>query len=258
MTFISNKDFLIEVAKGNVPGHSLFHQIGTNSMVGTAIVPITNTGLFPTPTVAVTLEVLSSETEDTDGGGGAHTVVVSGIDATGSRVSEIVTMNGTTPVSVAGTWLRVDTFSVGSSGSYATQSVSSHVGTLTLRVESGGATWSTIDLKGGFGLGQSQIGVFTVPTGVTAYLLSLGYSVDSNKAVSLFILARTEILDVTTPYSPMQLQALLEGIQGTGQFQQFAIAAFPEETDIGVMASTVSGNAAVSIDLELLLVANTL
>ena len=73
----SPEQFLIEVVKGNIPGHTLRHRFG-KGLVGTTMVPIASSLKYPTPTAAVTLEVVSSDADDTAAGAGAQEVTVLG------------------------------------------------------------------------------------------------------------------------------------------------------------------------------------
>ena len=43
-------NFPLELAKGNVPSHEVIHKFGRNSNVGSAFVPICESGFYRTPT----------------------------------------------------------------------------------------------------------------------------------------------------------------------------------------------------------------
>ena len=53
-------DFYMEVAKGNVPGHSIVNKFGRNGVVGTTLTHISISGQYQTPQTAQSLEILSS------------------------------------------------------------------------------------------------------------------------------------------------------------------------------------------------------
>ena len=59
MTYLANKDFYAEVAKGKVAGHTIVHKFGHNDTVGTTYEPITATGVYntPQPASATTLRI---------------------------------------------------------------------------------------------------------------------------------------------------------------------------------------------------------
>lgn len=257
MAYISTKEFLIEVAKGKVPGHSVLTIFGENDAIGTSITPVTSSGTYETPSAVQALDIVSSDANDTALGTGGRKVIVQGVDAVGDSLIEEVTMNGLTPVTLSASFLRVFNVEVSESGSYASATAPSHLGTITLFVSGGGTTWATIGVTAGLGLGQSKIGVFTVPTGLTAYVLSLSFSVDTNKAVNLFFLKREDILITSAPFGVMSMQGLLKAATGIGVFPKKAFTEYKENTDIGFMASVASGTSDVSVVFELLLIDNT-
>jgi len=256
MAYIGNREFLIEVAKGNVAGHSLVHKFGRNSAVTTTLVPITSSAIYQTPTSAASLEIVSTSSSDDGVGSGARVVTIEGIDANGDFQTQDVTMDGTVAAAVTGTWLRVFRMYVKDSGTYATQSASSHVGTITLRVSGGGATWGVINLEGTFGLGQSLIGAYTVPSGKTAYILNMNISIEGAKKVDCFFFKRENITDITGSFSPMRVQNVYTGLEGTIQLEHKTNEAYSAGTDIGFLGKTTSGTSGASVEFELLLVDN--
>ena len=165
--------FYLEVAKGNIEGHALIHKFGAGN-VTTTFLPVTQGNVYKTPTSVVSLEIVSSDAADAQNGVGARKITVIGLDANWQEITEEISTHatdGTTPVALTNDFLRVYRWYVSESGIYATESAGSHAGTLTLRVAGVGATWSTIGITP-FPVGQSQIGVYTIPIGKTAYLLS--------------------------------------------------------------------------------------
>jgi len=125
MSYIGNRDFITEVAKGKVAGHSIMSALGERENVGTT----TNgediwRGIatsVPMPIDAgEQLEVVSANANDTSAGTGVRTLRVHYLDASGNEASEDVTMNGTTGVALTETNVRYvqDMYSltVGSNG----------------------------------------------------------------------------------------------------------------------------------------------
>ena len=79
-----SRDFLIEVSKGNIAGHSLVHKFGKNEDVGATFEPLTIGGVYQTlqPAAATTLRVKAGNANDTAAGTGAREVTVQGLDET--------------------------------------------------------------------------------------------------------------------------------------------------------------------------------
>jgi len=257
MSYIGDKDFLIEVEKGNVVGHSLIHKFGRNENVGAAYEPLTFGGVYqtPQPASATTLRVAAGNANDTAAGSGAREVSFQGLDETGALVTEAVATAGASASSAtSATFIRLFRAWVSSSGTYGTVSAGSHAADIVIENGAGGTTWATIDVTG-FPKSQSEIAAYTIPLGKTGYLISYIATTDSNKAVDIFFFKREAILDAAAPYEAMRLQFEEVGIQGHIAETFAGAIKFTELTDIGFLVKAASP-AHVSANFELLLVDN--
>lgn len=257
-TPVINADSYLEIAKGNVPGHSIINKFGRNPAVGTTLSHISISGEYQTPESPQSLEILSSSSLDTIGGTGGQQVIVIGLDGNFNEINETVNLSGTTPVPLNKQFMRVYRMYVTQSGSYVTTAVSSHNGVLTLRNAGAGVTWVQIETIGGFGIGQSQIGTYSIPAGHTAFLLSKSFSVEANRPAAMYFFKRDQADDVTAPYRGiMRLFEQNDGIAVPFNLQTPApINTFPEKTEVGFFAVAQSGTASVSAEFQLLLVEN--
>lgn len=260
MSYLGTKNFLIEVAKGNVAGHSIVHKFGFNDSISTTLSPVCSGGFYRTPTGTVTLAVISTNTNDTAAGTGAREVTIEYLDTNFVEQTATMATNGTTESTetVAGV-KRLLRLYVSSSGTYATQSTPSQLGDLTVQVSGGGDVWAVIpQLVSGFGAGQSLIGAYTVPAGKTAYLLSTEFSSDisGTKVADFYFFKREGADDTSTPYSGiMRIQETLTGTQGWQQQEHFTQESYPEKTDVGFLAKA-SASSEASVSFELLLIDN--
>lgn len=257
MTYIASTDFLIEVAKGKVPGHSLVHKFGRNTAVGTSFVPITLGGVYQTPQAAsaTALRVKSGgDANDTAAGSGAREVTLEGLDETGAYVSEAVATAGASASSAtSATFIRLYRAKVTASGTYATATAGSHSDDVVIENSAGGTDWATISATG-FPRGTTEIGAYSVASGVTAYVLHASAYTDSNKTTELLFFQRTGILEAAAPYSTMRVLAdeRLEG--GMSEITLRSPIPIQGPADIGFMAEVNTGTAEVDVDFELLLV----
>ena len=247
-------DFYTEVAKGNVPGHSVIHKFGSCLLTPVQRV-ITQTGTYPTPLAVTSLEVVSSSAADTAAGLGARQLIVIGLDANYEEISTVVTMNGLTAVPLDVDFIRVYRWYVLSSGSYANSTTSSHVGDLMIQGLGGGTVWDIIPSTP-LPYGQSSIGAFTIPKGQTAFLLSKQIFVDSSKSADIFFFQRDHADDVTVPFSG--IRRLLEneiGVAGTLTMDfRSPKGPFVGPCDVGFFGSVEVSTAFASVEFELLLV----
>lgn len=109
MAYIKNRDFYLELSKGNVPNHSDYSAYGINLDIDSATVPEDiwyNGGLFVAPTTYRVHNIVSSSVNDTAAGSGLRTLKVYGVVSTG-LASETVIMNGTTNVATANSYTDI-------------------------------------------------------------------------------------------------------------------------------------------------------
>jgi hypothetical protein len=168
------RDFYLEVAKGNIAGHSAVNKFGHNPAVavtGEDVWAGGGTYAFY-PTGGVSIDIKSDNAADDTGGTGALTCVVYGLDANwDEQTSETITLDGTTEVAIAGTWTRIFRLVILTAGTNET-----NVGNITVQnVGAGeGLADNTIGIYVAADGGQTQQAIYTVPNGKTAYFIK-GY-----------------------------------------------------------------------------------
>ena len=248
-----DRDFFLEVQKGNVAGHKLVHKFGRNPDVDTGTVPedIWETGgLMTWPTSAAVVSVTSTDADD-DGAPttntGAQTLTIDGLDASFDELTETIILNGTSAVTTAGSFIRVNRAFVATTGTYHGSNEGSLVGAV------GGSTMFTIAT----GLGQTQIGRYTVPNGKTAYLLFLVISVDEKKSgATVQMFQNPNADDISQPFSGAKRIIMeFDTVSGEEILPGGAPRSFPAKTDIWFEVPTVgASDTPVDVDFELLVV----
>lgn len=107
--------FDLQVARGQIYGHSTVNIYGLQGSVTTSYIPIwENAYAYYPPSAAVVMTLVSSSASDTS----AVRVTVNGLDANYNQISEIVALNGTTGVQTAKSYFRINSLNV-TSGSNA-------------------------------------------------------------------------------------------------------------------------------------------
>lgn len=113
MSYIGNKDYRLQVLRGKVSGHSMVPIEGHDDELAntqTTIAPtlasgnIDQSGLTTTP---ATVDVASTDANDTSAGTGLQTVTLTGLDSSGDAQSETISMSGQTEVTSANTYSAV-------------------------------------------------------------------------------------------------------------------------------------------------------
>ena len=248
MTYITNKDFLIEVQKGNVDGHSIVHKFGRNDTIPNGSFEFVNLlGFTSWPiTSPTTIRVKAGNAADSPSGAGAQSIEVVGLDNSLNEIQITLPTNGTSAgaASTEQFW-RVYRAWVHPTGTYG----GSNTGDVIIENGSGG----TDLIKIAAGEGQTQFAAWSVPLGKKAYILGGVISVDSNKSADIRLCKRESLDDTTTPYSAQRLVQYFDGVSGLVPFQPRSPGSSqPAGTDIWVEARGSGGIAEVSVDLEIL------
>jgi len=251
-------DYHTQVSRGEVPSHSVVHKFGANPNVSSTFVPICRSGFYRTPTNNVGLEIVSSSANDTSTGTGARQVTYEGVVISGSDlvvVTNTVTLNGTGAVNLPDSLFRLYRWYVSQSGTYASQTAGSHAGTLTIREQGDGNTWSSI-VPTGFAKAQSQIGAYTVPTGCIAYVNRISYSVELDKTADILMFKRNNVLNTTAPFDAMRLVTEINSASGVTSIDFQTPIKIEEETDFGFLGKFKSNTGTMTVDFDFILVEN--
>lgn len=162
------KDFGLEVSKGTVFKTTGLLQEGRNTNIGTSTTPQdiwVQGGIWVPPTTARVHDLVSTSANDTASAGtGAQQVTVYGLDSGFNQISEGVNLNGTTPASTSGSYTfiqRIDVNTVGSDGH--------NDGIITATAQTDNTISATIAAN----YNTTQLAIYQVPTGYTAYIYSV-------------------------------------------------------------------------------------
>lgn len=178
MTYIANRNFSLEIAKGNIPKHSIITKFGHNADVDTGSVPEDiwgQGGVYVAPTTARVHAIVSSSANDTSAGTGMRTVLIRGINGSYAATSETITLNGTTPVNTVNSYLHIHLMQSQTAGSGGV-----NAGAITATA----ATDATITCQMDIGEGQSASAIYLVPTGYTAYVMRIRARMNQSTANS--------------------------------------------------------------------------
>lgn len=250
MSYIGTTDFLIEVQKGNVPGHALVHKFGRNDNVPNgswAFISLLGATAWPV-SAAATVRVKLGNAADTAAGNGAREITVQGIDSNLAEITEAIATAGASAstVTTALFW-RVHRAWVSSAGTYGVAN------TAAVTIENG--TGGTDIIQIAIEEGQTQFGGWTVPTGKTAYLMSAHATVDTGKVVSFRMFTRGSINDTTAPLASKRVKLEFRGIRDSSNLlPRSPMDAIPALSDVWWECNGSAGAEQASIDFELLVV----
>ena len=236
-------------------------QFGHIADLGMTYEPVAPGGTYktPTPSAALPLRVRGGDVADTATGLGARSVDIVYLDTNlRCQVETLATAGASASAATTRNVLRLLSFRVGSSGTYAAFPNFSHVGDIVLE-DTNSDIWGTI-LSTDLLRGASQIGLYTVPAVlrkgaivVEAYLYGFTMTAATNKSVDFAFMLRPGLLKETAPYAPVVIAAEFKGIQETAHFNlPVPIGPFPVGTDLGFIArADVAADAVGIIDIVL-------
>lgn len=178
MSYIgTSSPYLLEVARGNIPGVSLLSKFGRNPDVDVGTEDVwSQGGIWVPPTTARVHAIVSSSASDASAEVRARTVSVNGLNGSYVDTTETVTLNGTTPVNTVNSFVIIHRMIVLTAGSSAT-----NVGTITATA----ATDATVSCAIVIGKAQTQFCIYQIPTGYTGYLFKYGGSINGGTGTNV-------------------------------------------------------------------------
>jgi len=249
MTFIAQRDFLIEVQKGNVPKHSLVHKFGRNDAIPNgswAFVNLLGFTSWPLSTPK-RVRIKAGNVNDIAGGTGALGITVQGIDDSLDEASEVFVTTGGSASATSSTYFwRVHRAWVSGAGVYG----GGNTGDVVVETAAGLADLIKIAASEG----QSQFAGFSIPDGKTGYVLSVDLTVDAGKAADVKLLTRKDLNNTTAPMESVRLKKYWDGVIGHLSYHpRSPDVTLPALTDVWIEARG-SAISQVSADIEILLV----
>lgn len=228
------EDFNLQVARGQIQGHSTVNIYGYQPAISTTFVPVwENVTAYTYPASAITMYLSGSN-------GDTAQITIVGLDSGYNTISEAVTLNGTTPVATVKKYLRVNSMSV------TVGSATNPVGAVYLKDVGGTITYAQINA----GVGRTQAALYTVPAGHTFFLqrVAIYTSLNGNDYV-------TYQNKTISPNGVVQLTQQAPFAMGYDALRIMP-RPFLEKTDIQLMCKIQTGTGAVAVAQEGYLIKN--
>lgn len=240
--FGKNEPFDLQVARGQIPGHSLLNVFGYQVAVTTAgPYPVWEVvGDYVYPSTATTMLLYSSSASDTN-----CAVLITGLDAQYNQISEtLVLTNGTTGVTTVKSYLRIN----GMVALDLTHPLP--VGTIILGNSGKTAVYSQINA----GIYKSQAAIYTVPSGYTFYLARAEIYSNEPGGGSNYCNYRVYLNNNVTGQKFYVLQSPF-----MSRYEARRVIPFPytEKTDLQWQVATGTATSPVGVNIEGYLIKNT-
>jgi len=228
--------FDLQVARGQIEGHSTVNIYGTQTAISTTSFPVwENVSAYAYPASATVMNLASNAVGDT-----TQTILIQGLDADFVLQSEVLALNGTTPVPTVKSYLRINSIQEASGNP---------TGQITLKNLANNVTYAQINAS----IGRSQMSIYTVPAGYTFYLSRIDIYTSLNGSSGDFATYRN--LTVSNP-SGIRNVTQQAPFTNTYNAQRVMPRPFAEKTDIQLQCKVATGPAAVAISAEGYLIKN--
>jgi len=233
----TSEPFELQVARGQIPGHSAFHKFGavpSMSVNTTGSVWDISDTLYPWSAFATAGTLTVDRASVSDAG---KIITIIGLDANYKEQSENVTLTNATGNPTTKTYIRVYR-------SYMYNGSATNVGDIDIK--KGGTTVARITAE----KGQTLMGVYTVPAGYTAFLTQGVMSVQAGADATGDFFVRYG------GQSAFRIAHTFE-VASAEYFYAFHVPfALPEKSDVDIRASLRSNNARVTAAFDMILIKN--
>ncbi len=246
-------DVPTDLNSGRIAYMSAVAKFGSNEDVGTgAYEDIWAVGgAYNWLTAASALRIKAGGNAADDAGqAGARTVTIEGLDENWNAASETVNAAGASASDpTTTTFIRINRAYVGDVGAYT----GANTGAVDIETTGG-----TLVARIAAGVGQTQLGLYSVPAGKTAYLTRTyaNVSAGANKSATIRGWRRENADTVSAPFQGKRLFDVFEQVSGAVQVAHSSYNVFPAKTDIWYSAIADANATQVDIHFDITLVDN--
>lgn len=241
----STPSFNLDLSRGLISGLTSNHKFGYNGSVNTTEQPVwaESSVSYAYPAAAATVTISSDNAADTSAGTGARTVYIEGLSSTWATTSETLTLNGTTAVTSANSYIRINRAYVVTVGSGGVNTGIVYIGTGSVTAGKPAVVLASLVA----GRGQTLQAIYTVPLGYTAYVVMLIVSASGNANARFYQRQFGGSFRVAS-----------DNFVGSGSpfvIYHYEYAGYPAKTDLEIRAASLTGTVGVSAEFEMILVA---
>lgn len=237
------------IARGDIEGFYSIQKFGHFHSLGTTIATIWPggaSGLYPYLVSATAMTVSSGDGTDDEGGVGATSVEIFGLDGDYNEVNEIIILDGQNPITTDNSYLRVFRAIIRSAGSVGSNVGIIYVGTGTVVSGVPANIFTYVEV----GKNQTLQAFYTIPAGKTGYLTKWYVSVGKGKELEADLMVR--------PFGEVfQIKQQLHIVESPFVVPFTVPLVITEKSDIEVRGSLDSAPAvSVSSSFDLILINN--
>ena len=237
----ATEPFDLQVARGQILGHSILSLFGYQSSVTTTSIPIwENASTYTYITSASTLTMVSTSASDDT----SAKILINGLDSSFNPISETLALNGTTGVTTVNSYFRVNSLLMTSPGTGQI----TNVGTITLKQS------SNVVAQINIGVSKSQSTIYTVPAGYSFFLDLAEVNTSNSYTGSTIITYKVQVINNVTGVKLTVLQQPFVSIYTASRSSDPFI--YTEKTDIQWQLSASTGTLAAGVIISGKLIQN--
>ena len=237
----ATEPFDLQVARGQILGHSILSLFGYQSSVTTTSIPIwENASTYTYITSASTLTMVSTSASDDT----SAKILINGLDSSFNPISETLALNGTSGVTTVNSYFRVNSLLMTSPGTGQT----TNVGTITLKQS------SNVVAQINIGVSKSQSTIYTVPAGYSFFLDLAEVNTSNSYTGSTIITYKVQVINNVTGVKLTVLQQPFVSIYTASRSSDPFI--YTEKTDIQWQLSASTGTVAAGVIISGKLIQN--
>lgn len=231
----TSEPFELQVARGQIPGHQFVHRMArvpSMSINETGTLWDVSDTIYPWSAwdTAGTISVTRASASDAD-----KNVIINGLDADYNEITETITLTAASGNTSVNSFKRIE--------SVRMNGTSANVGIIT--VLKGATTVARIVA----GIGQSLMGIYTVPAGFTAYLHQGAMTIETGGDA-------TGTFYYRVPGDRFMIGHIFEVASSEYHYAFTCPFALPEKSDLDVRAFVRSNNSIVTSAYDLILIKN--
>ena len=222
------------IARGDYKDLSYINKFGRNPSIGNAPETVWNTGgIYTYLSEASTVYAYSADADDAAAGAGARTIEIQGLDSNYNVITDTVTVGGAVSTN---SFLRIFRCRVATAGATGVNE-----GNIIISTGAGGTgttlcTIGTVGTGTVYGVGQSFLGLYTVPAHCRGYLTSWSVGVGAYNDTCLALIKNST--GATNVYNTSDIMECSGG-QWTRYYDVPIV--FAERTDIEIRAICSTG-----------------
>lgn len=206
-------DFYFDVATGDVRDHNSVNKFGRNEEIDTAdgIEDIWDGGgTWPEPSAGQVYTFTSTSALDTSAGVGARTMETFGLDGAGALQNEMLTLNGTAPITAASLYSMIHRMIIRTAGVSAT-----NIGVITAHANTDDTITAQINATNN----QTLMTVYKIPIDLDGCMINFYVDVNKSGGATTSVDAYLYAKPAGEVWQIKQLNGAISG--GTSRFNHF-------------------------------------